>query len=346
MRLAGLLPPGMDRHMRILLSVARCGLCLFLPVFAGEVGAASYDPLAAAADFKPVFLDLTVRDAKRDRDIPLRVCLPANARPAPVVLFSHGLGGTRHGSGFLGGHWAARGFVVVFLQHPGSDDSVWRGQPLTQRMPAMNSAASLGNFLLRVQDVAAVLNQLEVWNTDPTNALARRLDVKKIGMSGHSFGAVTTQAVSGQAFPVGGQQFTDPRIKAAIAFSPSTPRRGGADEAFGAVEIPWLLMTGTKDLAPIGLADLKSRLDVYPALRGAPKYEVVLHDAEHSAFTDRALPGDREPRNPNHHRVILALSTAFWEAHLRGDADALAWLNGSGPRSVMEASDQWQFSAK
>ena len=44
-------------------------------------------------------------------------------------------------------------------------------------------------------------------------------------------------------------------------------------------------------------------------------------------------------RNPNHHRVILALSTAFWDAYLRGDAEVLAWLNGFGPRSVMESDD-------
>ena len=83
---------------------------------------------------------------------------------------------------------------------------------------------------------------------------------------------------------------------------------------------------------------------MYPALPAVPKYEVVLHNAEHSAFTDRALPGDREPRDPNHHRVMLALSTAFWDAYLRGDAAALVWLNGSGPRSVMEPDDLWQFS--
>jgi hypothetical protein len=106
-----------------------------------------------------------------------------------------------------------------------------------------------------------------------------------------------------------------------------------------------MVMTGTKDVAPIGDMDAASRLKVYPALQGAPKYEVVLLNAEHSVFTDRALPGDREPRNPNHHRVILALSTAFWDAYLRGDADALAWLNSNSPRSVMEADDQWQFSA-
>jgi predicted dienelactone hydrolase len=164
-------------------------------------------------------------------------------------------------------------------------------------------------------------------------------------MSGHSFGAVTTEAVSGESFSLSGQKFTDSRIKAAIAFSPSAPRTGSATEAFGQVRIPWMLMTGTKDLAPIGNADLKSRQAVYPALHGAPKYEVVLHNAEHSVFADRGLPGDREPRNPNHHRVILALSTAFWDAYLRANDTALAWLNGNGPRLIMEAQDHRQFEA-
>ncbi len=310
----------------------------------GEVRANSYDPLAINPAFHPSHLDLTVHDAARVRDIPVRVYLPTNTAPVPVILFSHGLGGSRAGSVFLGEHWAARGYVAVFLQHPGSDDSVWKDAPGQQRMRAMNQAASLDNFRLRVQDVSAVLNRLEIWNTTKTNGLAGRLDMKKVGMSGHSFGAVTMEAVSGETLPVDGQTFTDPRIQAAMAFSPSSPKTGSAAKAFGSVKIPWMLMTGTKDIAPIGDPDVASRLAVYSALHGAPKYEVVLHNAEHSVFTDRALPGDREPRNPNHHRVILALSTAFWDAYLRGDAGALAWLNGPGPRSVMEPDDQWQFS--
>jgi hypothetical protein len=58
------------------------------------------------------------------------------------------------------------------------------------------------------------------------------------------------------------------------------------------------------------------------------------------------LPGDHEPRNPNHHRVILALSTAFWDAYLKGDREALAWLNGDLPRTVMEPADEWKMSTE
>jgi len=67
-----------------------------------------------------------------------------------------------------------------------------------------------------------------------------------------------------------------------------------------------------------------------------------LDGAEHSAFGDRALPGDQETRNPNHHRAILALSTAFWDAYLRGDPEARAWLDGEGARAVLEPKDRWR----
>lgn len=329
-----------------LLSLRAIPVCLpLILAVAGEARASSYDPMAISVTGPISKLDLTVHDAARDRDLPLRVYLPTNAAPAPVILFSHGLGGSRAGSVFLGEHWAARGYAAVFIQHPGSDDSVWKDPSNGNRLQSLKQAASLDNFLLRAQDVPAVLNQLERWNGDKTNRIAGRLDLKRIGMSGHSFGAITTQAVSGESFAVGGQKFTDPRIKAAIAFSPSAPRAASAAKAFGAVKIPWMLMTGTKDVAPIGNADLQSRRAVYPALHGAPKFELVLHNAEHSVFTDRALPGDREGRNPNHHRVIMALSTAFWDGYLRGDSEALAWLNGAGPHSVMEAEDQWQASS-
>ncbi|MDB6067308.1 MAG: dienelactone hydrolase [Pedosphaera sp.] len=322
-----------------------CFVVVVALLAAGEVRAGAYDPLKVDAGFRAEHVDLSFHDAARDRDIPLRIYLPAGAAPEPVVLFSHGLGGSRAGSAFMGEQWAARGYVAVFVRHPGSDDSVWKNTAGTGRMQALKKAASLDNFMLRVQDIPAVFNQLEIWNAEKGNRLAGRLDMKKVGMSGHSFGAVTTEAVSGQSTPAGGQKYTDPRIKAAIAFSPSKPKMGSADAAFGSVKIPWMLMTGTKDVAPIGDQDVASRLAVYPALKGAAKYEVVLFNAEHSVFTDRALPGDQEQRNPNHHRVILALSTAFWDAYLRGDAAALEWLNGSGPRSIMEAEDHWQFAA-
>jgi predicted dienelactone hydrolase len=306
----------------------------------------AYDPLALPEAASPAPLDFKVQDPKRERALPIRVYLPATKQAAPVVLFSHGLGGSCQNNPYLGKHWSARGYAVVFVQHPGSDESVWRGQRPGQIPMAMKQAASLENFMLRVADIPAVLDQLTRWHAEEAHALRGRLDLSRIGMSGHSFGAVTTQAVSGQSLPVGGARFTDPRIKAAVAMSPSLPAAGSAERAFGSVTLPWLLMTGTKDVARIGAmtigGDLDSRLGVYPALPPGDKYELVLHDADHGAFGERSLPNEGANRNPNHHRVILALSTAFWDTSLRGDAEARAWLNSESPRSVMEKDDKWQ----
>ncbi len=308
---------------------------------AGEAVSAAYDPLSKPQAPAGKTHDLKFTDTKRSRELPLLVYLPSEAeKPSPVILFSHGLGGSRNGSAFLGHHWAARGYVAVFMQHPGSDESVWQGTPAAERMAKLKAAAGLENFSLRTKDVAAVLDQLALWQQEKGHPLAARMDLEKVGMSGHSFGAVTTQAVSGQALPIGGARFTDLRIQAALSMSHSPPRRGEAATAFGSVKIPWMLMTGTKDTSIVADFTPADRSKVFDALPAGNKYELVLHQAEHSAFTERALPGDKEPRNPNHHKVILALSTAFFDTCLRQDPKAKTWLDGQGPESVMEKTDK------
>jgi predicted dienelactone hydrolase len=232
--------------------------------------------------------------------------------------------------------------VVVFVQHPGSDEQVWKEAPLGQRMAKLRQAASAESFQARVFDIPRAIDQLQAWNGEQGHPLYGRLNLKQLGMSGHSFGAMTTQAVGGQTFPLIGRKLTDSRIRAAVAFSPSTPRQGDTAKAFGSVTIPWLLMTGTLDGSPIGGQTPQTRLQVFPNLPAGDKYQVVLDQAEHSAFGERALPGERNKRNPNHHRVILALSTAFWDAYLQENAAAKAWLTGDGPKSVLEAADQWE----
>lgn len=300
---------------------------------------ADYDPLKVP-DGEPTIKDFTIKDAKRDREIPIKVYLPTRTTPAPVVLFSHGLGGSREMGKFMGVHWAKRGYVAVFLQHPGSDTSVWKGQPLGERMTKLKGAANLENLKLRVEDVPAVIDQLEKWNADG-QPLAKRMDLKRIGMSGHSFGAVTTQGVSGQKPPIG-KDFTDSRIKAAVVMSPSTPRGRDPAKAFASVKIPWLLMTGTKDDVKVLGLDVSTRFGVFPALPPGDKFELVLKDAEHSVFTDRALPGESGKRNPKHHPAILAISTAFWDAFLKDDPAAKAWITGDAVRGVLEKEDSWK----
>ncbi|MFN3159315.1 MAG: alpha/beta hydrolase family protein [Rubinisphaera brasiliensis] len=306
---------------------------------------AEYDPLKVTRTDNNTPVDFTIDDANRDRKIPIRVYLPETTEPAPVVLFSHGLGGSREGCSYLGKHWSARGYVCVFTQHIGTDNSVWKDVPVRQRLATMKATPSVQGTLDRYLDIPAVLDTLETWNGEQSHQLHGRMDLSRIGMSGHSYGANTTQGVSGQSAPLIGQRYTDPRISAAIMFSPNRPRRFNPETAFGKVSIPWLLMTGTKDTSPINDTTVEDRRSVYPALpESIDKYELVLFDGEHHAFSD----GQRRARdrNPNHHPAILAISTAFWDLYLKDDQAAKGWLQGTGPRGVLESQDEWQQNLK
>lgn len=296
------------------------------------------DPPLAAADH---IYNLTVHDPTRDRAIPVRIAHSARRRPMPVILFSHGLGGSRHGPAFLERSWRARSYVTVFLQHPGSDDVVWRDAPAGERMSALRAAGTPGELVHRMRDVVAVLDALAAGPVGEQRWLPDRMDLNRIGIAGHSFGAYTAQAVAGQWVPPSlPGTWPDARIKAALMLSPGTPQRIPPQEAFGRVAIPWMLMTGTHDSSPVG--PTTDRLTVFPALPPGRKYELVLDGAEHSVFGDAPLPGDRLPRNPNHPRAIQALSTAFWDSTLLANAPAQVWLDGPGPATVLAPTDRWQ----
>lgn len=313
-------------------------LTVQLPVGMSADLKTAYDPSRKSADIT------TVRSEFKydNRTVPLKFYLPNSTEAAPVILLSHGLGGSREIGKYLAECWAGKGFVVVAMQHAGSDESVWKGVRLRQRMSAMKKAASAENFMARNGDVKATIDHLQKLNAE-SQLFKGRFDLSKLGMSGHSFGAVTTQAVSGQSFGPMGKKFTDTRIKAAMLMSPSPPAVGFNKQTFADVTIPWLLMTGTKDSSPIGRnSDPESRREVFQGLPSSGQfYELCLWDALHSAFSDGRDATRSQNRNPNHHAAIQAISTAFWDTYLRQDSKAKQWLLGDGPKKVLETKDSW-----
>ena len=110
--------------------------------------------------------DETWTDSTRQRGLPVRVRWPsadlqAPAGGRPLVLFSHGLGGTRVGGSVWGEAWAAAGFVVVHLQHPGSDlDAVRAVATSFNDRQGLRRAAGPLQLLARLQDVAFALDEI------------------------------------------------------------------------------------------------------------------------------------------------------------------------------------------
>jgi len=301
-----------------------------------------YDPLSVNEEVTIVDTQFSYGDD--NRVVPLRLYLPKSTEAAPVILYSHGLGGTREAGTFVGKHWAGRGYVVVTMQHAGSDRNVMDGIPLRQKLDALKKAANATSAQARYRDVKATLDHLNSLN-QPREKYAARFDLTKVGMGGHSFGAVTTQAVSGQKFGSRGQLHTDKRIDAAVAFSPSPPSLGSTADAFGSVSIPWLLMTGTEDASIIARTTPEKRREVFQHLpKSGFAYELVLDGAKHEAFADERTGrfGARSNRNPNHHKAIKAISTAFWDTYLKNDERAKLWLHSKDANDVLESADVWQ----
>lgn len=298
--------------------------------------------LAPAQADKPdagLVCDGTVQDAARaQRQIPLRVRLPAGEGPFPVILFSHGLGGSLDAGTRWAEAWTAAGFAVVHLQHPGSDASLWKGLKGKEAMAALRKGMDAKQFIARVADVKFVLDAVG-GSGMVGNCPMARLDAGRIGMAGHSFGAQTVQAVAGQQFRAATGLFsvTDLRIKAAIAFSPAPAIAEPDDSAFGKITIPFLSVTGSKDTVP-GLTKVtpKDRTRPFHAMPPGRKYLLVVNGADHLIFSggeQRRAPTPTDRRT----ELIVAETTAqFWRANLVAPTakGSLAAPEALGPEDV------------
>jgi predicted dienelactone hydrolase len=277
-------------------------------------------------------LRATWQDAGRRREVPVKIYYPAKgAGPFPLIIFSHGLGGSREGYQYLGRYWASHGYVSVHLQHLGSDKSVWENS-WNKLWSLRQAAGKLENALNRPQDVTFALDQLEILNKSE-GPFQGRLDLTRVGVAGHSFGAYTTLAVAGQVLGRPGWReisLADPRVKAAIPMSAPVPRKRNLAQAYGKITIPCLHMTGTQDDSPIGETRAPERRLPFDHMNGSDQYLVTFRDGDHMIFSDHQRLFGRGSGDAHAHELICLATTAFWDAYLKGDGAALGWITGSG----------------
>jgi hypothetical protein len=210
------------------------------------------------------------------------------------------------------------------------------------------SAANLANATNRPLDVSFAFDQLEKLNGGES-PLKHRLDMNRIGVGGHSFGAYTTLAIAGETFVLPSGRIAslgDPRVKAALPMSAPVPmNKARLEQAFGSIKIPCLHMTGTKDFSPIGETKAEERRLPYDHINGADQFLVTFKDGDHMIFSGRGLlPGGE--KDSFFQRYIRMSSTAFWDAYLKEDAKAKAWLTGDGFSSVLGSDGVWELKRK
>jgi len=262
-------------------------------------------------------------DTARNRTVPVRLRLPRSPAPSPVVLISHGLGGSRDGLAYLGEALAEAGFVAVHLQHPGSDIELWRGAA-DPRVAFAAALLDVRNAAARLQDIPFALDELARRNGAP-GLLRGRLDLGRIAIAGHSFGAWTVGHVLGERLPVAAYSldFPDRRLKAGIELSPIPPLGLAPAFAYSRISAPILYVTGTADY---GLEGTTPEARTIPFRNtAAPGVLVMLHGAAHASFAGEAAAGPRWNEVTYQPRTAR-LCVLFLRAVLQQDAAARALL--------------------
>jgi predicted dienelactone hydrolase len=289
--------------------------------------------------------------ARQNREVPVKIHLPEKITgKAPIVIFSHGLGGSRDGYGYIGMHLASHGYVVVHVQHRGSDGEVLlKAMRSGERLQQVLRGAAMDpeNIINRPADVSFAIDQLTKLNE--AGELKGKLDLDRIAVAGHSFGGYTTMAIAGETFMGGKKTFRDGRVKAAIAMSPPADRV--RKEQYQAITIPVMAMTGTKDDSPVTDTKAEQRLGIYEALTSAPRYMLVLDGGDHMVFSGvrrpfvAMMPGRKgdSANDPKFLADVKALSLAFFDAYLKGDGAARQWLDSEQGAKGMLGKDAAQW---
>jgi predicted dienelactone hydrolase len=289
-------------------------------------------PAAAWAQYQPVegrypvitVARVVLHDSQRHKDVPVKIYYPDGKGPFPVIIFSHGALASKDDYSGLGKYWASHGYVSI---HPSHADSIAdSGFPGTL-LEAIHDPRAWEN---RPRDISFVIDSL-VELQERVPGLKGKLDRARIGVGGHSFGAFTAQAIGGATVWLPGNRralcFYDKRVKAVVMLSPQGEGEMGLTaHSWDKFRVPMLLMVGSKDFGPEQQA---------PSWRAAPfqrapagdKYEVELAGATHMIFAERSVPAGALSHGFQCARIQ---TTAFWDAYLKGNAQAKEYLKTNG----------------
>jgi len=275
--------------------------------------------------------DLVLHDAKRNKELHVRIFYPNDAGPYPVIVFSHGAGGSQDCCEALTRHWATYGYVTIQPTH--DDSAIQRrnsGEENIRFMQTVRDALKKpALWESRPQDISFVLDSLPVLERR-VPGLVGNMDKDRIGVGGHSMGSYTAEAIAGATVDLPGHpgsNFADPRVKAVLCLSPQGPGQFGLnDHSFDRISLPYIGMTGSLDsLGPVA----SPAWHKIPFERSQPgdKFHVFIQGANHMSFiTGRTL----SPTHAAQGEAILgytnSASLAFWDAYLKNDGRAKQYL--------------------
>jgi predicted dienelactone hydrolase len=192
--------------------------------------------------------------------------------------------------------------------------------------------------LTRPKDVSFALDQATEWNRSHPK-LKDRLDLKHVGVLGHSFGAYTVLALAGARPALDwlepevapgkglGPDLSDKRILCGVALSPQSPGEPFfLPESFSTIKIPVLGISGPNDQQSNGNPPIQRReaFKLWPDMGGKSAF-VWITDASHMDFSD-STGSDLKRRDSASRRdvqkVVREASRLFFDQCLKGNKEA------------------------
>ncbi len=225
----------------------------------------------------------------------------------PVVLLSHGTGGSAEQMAWLGTALARKGFIAAAVDHPGNNAvtgytpegfALWweRATDLTEVLDGLLADPELGPHLDHERIAAAgfslggytvlqlggartdISSFFDLCRREPQNPTCHVPEMRALGTPEQIL--ATVRKTSGESLALSGESYRDPRIRAVFAIAPAlgftlTP------ESLHAMRLPVALTVGSADeIAPAAQnADL-----LHAGIHGAR--ETLLPGVAHYTFLD------------------------------------------------------------
>lgn len=294
-----------------------------------------------------------LRDEEREKDLRIKVRMPQrkgdhpemDGDVYPLILFSHGLGGSKDAFEELCDHLASHGYIVINPSHADSVQERRRQGETVTRENARDIRRVAGDAKWeRVADLTLILDSLDAIEAVVPGLRTPdgrgRTDRERVGVAGHSAGAMTTQLISGvrthdRENPQGVSR-PDARVKASVVISGQGVNGFGVrEDAWKAISIPQLIIAGSLDIASVGNETPATRRHPFEKARGQsaggpPIYLLWIEGATHASYQGSvAVKLQRESPTTDVEtiqRSVGSATLAFFDRYLRGEEPAGAYL--------------------
>ena len=304
---------------------------------------------------------------QRDRNIQISVdlYLPKNlAKPAPLIVISHGLASNPDTLQYLSQHLASHGFAVAALEHPKTSS-----RDFAAFLSGLSNSPQIEEAIQRPYDVKYLLDDLEQKvKNDPS--WRDRLNPEQVGLIGHSLGGYTVLALGGaqlnfnqinqecstsepniasfnvakilqcrfSALETNNIDFSDRRVKAVLAINPLGGSTLLGKEGIQNIKVPIAIFASGNDIFTPAVPE---QFFPFVWLRTSHKYLATFPKGTHFSFLERSdrgvliVPDNVVGEKPEFtHPYAKALSLAFFQTYLNQRPEFASYLTNKYMQAI------------